>query len=196
MSAGSSNESIIDLRSFRSILFLFVALFLSFACVRKDEIALTAEPREDDPLMTAKSIDVLFSDSGKIQAHLTSPFLKKFSGEDPCTEFPDGFHVTIFDSIGRPSTSITGRYGKNREAARIMEARGNVVVRNLIKNKQMETEHLTWDQNRHLIFSAGKVKITEPSKILFGDGIQANESFSWYRIINPTGQMMVRKDSV
>jgi LPS export ABC transporter protein LptC len=180
----------------RTLLFLFVTLFLSGACVREDEIALIEEPREDDPLMTATSIDVLFSDSGKIQAHLTSPLLKKYTGEDPCTEFPDGFHAVIFDSIGRAATSITGNYGKNRDAARIMEARGNVVVRNLIKHKQMETEHLTWDQNRHLIFSQGKVKITEPSKILFGDGIQANESFSWYKIINPTGQMMVKKDSV
>jgi LPS export ABC transporter protein LptC len=184
------------LRISAPILFFLTALLLSAACVRKDEIALTEEPKEDDPLMTASTINVLFSDSGKIQAQLTSPLLKKYTGEEPCTEFPDGFLAILFDSIGRPATSITGNYGKNREAARIMEARGNVVVKNLIKHKQLETEHLTWDQNRHMIFSTGRVKITEPSKILFGDGIQANESFSWYRIINPTGQMMVRKDSV
>lgn len=164
--------------------------------MHNDEIMLAEEPNEDDPLMTAATIDVLFSDSGHIQAHLTSPLLKKYTGEDPFTEFPKGFHLIVFDSALRASTSITGNYGKNRDAARIMEARGKVVVRNLIKNKQLETEHLIWDQNKHLIFSDGKVKITEPAKILYGNGIQANESFTWYRIINPTGQMMIKKDSV
>ena len=161
-----------------------------------DEIALTDQSKMDAPLMTASTIDVLFSDSGKIQAHLTSPLLKKYVGDNEYTEFPDGFHLFIFDSALRPSTSITGNYGKNRDAARIMEARGNVVVRNLLKNKQLETECLIWDENKRLIYSEGKVKITEPAKILYGDGIQANESFTWYQITNPTGQMMVKQDSL
>jgi len=180
----------------RRLLWIIWAFVFLTGCIHNDEIVLTEEPSEDDPLMTATTIDVLFSDSGKIQAHLTSPLLKKYTGEDPCTEFPKGFHLIVFDSVLRPSTTITGNYGKNRDAARIMEARGNVVVRNLLKNKQLETERLIWDENKHLLYSDGKVKITEPAKILFGNGIQANESFTWYKIINPTGQMMVKKDSV
>jgi len=164
--------------------------------MHNDEIALIDEPKMDDPLMTADTIDVLFSDSGKIQAHLTSPLLKKYVGENAYTEFPNGFHLIVFDSALRPSTTITGNYGKNRDAARIMEARGNVIVKNLLKNKQLETECLIWDENKRLIYSEGKVKIIEPAKILYGNGIQANESFTWYKIINPTGQMMVKKDSV
>jgi len=171
--------------------------FLLFpGCSPKTETSSINAPQEDDPVMTANDIEVIFSDSGRLQAKLTSPLLKRYLGETPCTEFPNGFKVYIFDSIRRVSSTISGNYGKRREFAHTMEARGNVVVRNELKKKQLNTEHLIWEEYKNLIYSDTKVRITEPGKILFGDGIQANESFTWYRIINPAGQIMVKKDSI
>lgn len=146
--------------------------------------------------MSAQNIDVLFSDSGKIQARIISPLLNRFGGNDPYLEFPNGFKIWMYDSVQAVSTTITGNRGIRKEVARTMEAWGNVVVRNEKKNEQLNTEHLLWDENKHSISSDVKVKITTPDKILFGDSMESNESFTNYSISNVTGQMTVKKDSL
>ena len=146
--------------------------------------------------MMAKNIEVTFSDSGKIQAKLYSVLLNRYPGGDPYMEFPKGFKVCIYDSAMRVETTISGNYGKRKDYSRIMEARGNVVVRNELKKQQLNTEILTWDENKRKIYSKTNVKITTDNMLLFGDGLESNESFSDYTILNPHGQMVVKKDSI
>ena len=148
------------------------------------------------PSMSAKNIEVLFSDSGKIQAKLSSVLLNKFEGQNPYMEFPRGFDVVFYDSAGNVESTIAGNYGKQDEITRVMEAKGNVIVRNVAKDQQINTEELTWNENKMLIYSDVKVKITTANKVLFSDGLKANESFTWYEFVNPHGQMTVKKDSI
>ncbi len=146
--------------------------------------------------MTASNIEVIFSDSGHLQAKLVSPYLKRYSGEKSLIEFPKGFKVFIYDSIKQVSTTIAGNYGRQNESNHTMEASGNVILRNEKENKQLNTEHLVWDEQKRLIWSEVRVKITTPDKVLFGDGMESNESFTRYTIKNPSGQMTVKKDSL
>ena len=148
------------------------------------------------PAMSAKNIEVLFSNSGKIEAKLTGELLNKYEGQNPYLEFPKGFTVTMYDTTGKIESTITGNYGKQDETSRVMEAKGNVVVRNEVKNQQINTEELTWNETTMLIYSDVKVKITTANKVLFSDGLKANESFTWYEFVNPHGQMTVKKDSI
>jgi LPS export ABC transporter protein LptC len=148
------------------------------------------------PVMSAKNIEVIFSDSGKIQARVNSVLLNRYSTPEPIMEFPRGFKVTIFDSVLRTETTIVANYGKRKDYARIMEARGNVIVRNELKNQQLKTEHLTWEENRRMVYTSDPVKITTMDKVVFGKGLRSNESFSDYSILHPYGQLMVKKDSI
>jgi len=148
------------------------------------------------PAMSAKNIEVVFSDSGKIQAKVYSILLNRYSNPEPYMEFPLGFKVMIFDSVLRTSTTISANYGKRKEFAHIMEAKGNVIVRNEIKKQQLNTERLTWDENRRMIYTSERVKITTIDKVVFGKGLRSNESFSDYSILQPYGQLMVKKDSI
>ena len=146
--------------------------------------------------MMARNIEVTFSDSGKIQAKLYSVLLNRYPGGDPYMEFPKGFKVCIYDSVMRVETTISGNYGKRKDYTRIMEARGNVVVRNEMKKQQLNTELLIWDENKRKIYSRTSVKISTDKMLLYGDGLESNESFSDYTILNPHGQMVVKKDSI
>ena len=148
------------------------------------------------PSTSARNIEVVFSESGKIQAKLYSILLNRYEGQNPYLEFPKGFRIVIYDSIMRASSTITGNYGKRDEITHIMVAKGNVIVRNELENKQLNTERLTWDENRQLIYSDVNVKITTPDKILYGSGIKANEAFTWYQIPNVSATMTVKKDSI
>ncbi len=175
---------------------LLIPLLIFYACNKKTEVVETIDIQENEPAMSARNIEVLFSDSGRIEARLTSPLLNRYVGENPYLEFPKGFKIFLFDSIRRPSSTISGNRGMRREFARTMEAWGNVIVRNELKKEQLNTEHLIWDENKHMIWSDVRVKITTADKVLYGDGMYSNEAFTEYTIKNPTGQMTVKKDSI
>jgi LPS export ABC transporter protein LptC len=171
-------------------------IFLMAACGNDLKTVNAITLTTTGPSMSAKNIEVLFSDSGRIQAKLSSVLLNKYEGQNPYLEFPRGFNVRFYDSTGRIESTITGNYGKQDEITQVMEAKGNVIVRNEEKNQQINTEELTWNGSRGLIYSDVKVKITTSSKILYSDGLKANEAFTWYEFVNPHGQMTVKKDSI
>jgi LPS export ABC transporter protein LptC len=176
--------------------FLFPALFFLGSCSKAPQSNEAILVQENDPVMSAQNIDVLFSDSGRIQARLTSPLMNRYAGEASFLEFPNGFKIYMFDSVQQITSTITGNRGIRKENGRTMEAWGNVVVRNEIKNEQINTEHLLWDENRHRIWSDVKVKITRPDQILYGSSMESNESFTRYSIQDPIGEMAVKKDSI
>jgi LPS export ABC transporter protein LptC len=186
-------------RIFRFLLYTAVFIIpgiFSPGCGNHTEDTAQQEPSSSTPVMSAKNIDVIFSDSGKVQARLSSVLLNRYEGRTPYLEFPRGFKIEIYDSLKHVETTITADYVKRLENMRIMEASGNVVVRNEIKNQQLNTEQLTWDENKRSIYSKSPVKITTADKVLYGKGLESNESFTQYTILHPTGQMMVKKDSI
>ena len=175
--------------------FVFV-LFILIACNKAPETTAAVKPDEEGPVMSAHNIDLLFSDSGKIEARLTSPLMNRYAGETPYLEFPIGFRVVTFDSAQHVISTITARRGIRREYTHTMEAWEDVVVRNEQKNEQLNTEHLIWDEGKHKIWSDVKVKITKPDQVLNGNSMESNETFTVYSIQQPTGLMNVKKDSI
>lgn len=162
----------------------------------KDETVASIRLTGASPVMSAKNIEVVFSDSGQIQAKVTGILLNRYLTPESYMEFPRGFRISIFDSALRTETTISANYGKRRDIARLMEARGNVVVRNEVKKQQLNTEQLTWDENKRMIYTSEPVRITTLDKVVFGKGLRSNESFSDYTILHVYGQMMVKKDSI
>ena len=96
----------------------------------------------------------------------------------------------------RVTATITGKRGIRRDNQHVMEAWGDVVVRNELKNEQVNTEHLVWEENRNLLRSDTRVKITRPDQVLYGSSMESNASFTRYSIKDPTGEMAVPADSL
>jgi len=170
--------------------------FFLLSCSKAPQPNDALQVRKNDPVMSARNIEVLFSDSGKIQAKLTSTLMNRFGGENPYTEFPRGFRVWLYDSAQQVTTTITGNRGIRNDLSHLMEAWGNVVVRNEMKNEQLNTEHLVWDNSRHTIWSDVKVRITRPDQVLYGTKMESNEAFTRYSLEGVTGEMEVKNDSL
>lgn len=183
-------------RKWRLYLLLVLISGLAGSCDQKKEEVRPVLVRSDAPLMSARQIDVLFSDSGKISARLESPLLNRYGGESPYIELPQGFRIFIYDSLQHIATTITGRKGIRHEYSRVMEAWGNVIVRNEKKKEQIVSEHFTWDENRRRIWSDVKVTITRPDQVITGSSMEANDTFNWYTINDMSGEMMVSRDSL
>ncbi|MCX6280518.1 MAG: LPS export ABC transporter periplasmic protein LptC [Bacteroidetes bacterium] len=175
---------------------LQVILFLFASCTKEQEVVAPKLHSEYDPAMSAVNVEILFSDSGRVQARLTAPLLNEYVGKNPRMDFPRGFKIIMYDSIMRVKSTVTALYGIRFDYKGYMEGRGNVIVRNELKNEQLNTEHLVWDERNHRIYNDDPIKIMTPGKVLYGNDLESDETFTRYNFKNPTGQMMVKKDSV
>lgn len=173
-----------------SIVAIMTATML-FSC-KSDPQSISKLSKVDTlPSMTVKNIRVKQSERGMITLELTAPLLRAYEGKDPYTEFPNGVHITFFDSLMRPKSELKAGYGISYDSRRVMEARNDVVIRNFNKREQLNTEHLTWDENKRKVFSNEFVKITQADKIIFGKGMESDEVFDNWMIRNVTGTVYV-----
>jgi LPS export ABC transporter protein LptC len=142
-------------------------------------------------------IRVTESKNGLIQYSLTSPKLDHYLGKEPYLEFPQGFHIVFFDSSGAINSEITANYGINYEKKEIMEAHSDVVVINREKDEKLNTEQLTWDQKKHLIYTDKFVKITTKDKVIYGEnGLESDEKFENWTLRKVRGDIMLDKDEI
>lgn len=146
------------------------------------------------PAEMTRNIQVIYSDSGRIQAMLESPLMKRYEQKDPYYEFPEGFRMIFYDSAMNPETEITAKYGIRNDKTKIMEAQNNVVVKSIIKSEQLDTEQLTWDEVKRQIYSDVFVKITRPDRVIYGDGLTSDQDFNNYTIKNLKGEFQVNPD--
>jgi LPS export ABC transporter protein LptC len=144
---------------------------------------------------TIQDINVAQSENGKLSLVLTGPLMERYEGDDPYIEFPEGVHVIFYDTLRRIKSELSANYGISFEKRNIMEARGNVVVINHLKNEQLDTEHLIWDRNKKIIYSEVFVKVTTPDKIIFGEnGLTSDEQFESWKLKKVRGDIRVSKE--
>ena len=105
---------------------------------------------------------------------------------------PEGILVYFYDSLEQISSSLTADRAVFNQKTHIFDARGNVVVKNLEKNQQLNTEHLIWNQEQGKILSDEFVKITTDEQIIMGEGLEADESFETYQINKITGTITLQ----
>jgi len=179
----------------KSIIAMGIVMML-FSC--ENSMTSVQEFAENDtlPLLTAQNIEFERSDSGYLQIVLKSPLLYKFEGKDPYTEFPEGFEVTFYNDSGKQVSFLKANYGISYEKRDIIRARNDVVVINFEKNEKLQTENLVWDRKKKIIYSNTFVKITSPDKVIFGDSMWANESFSKREIIKFKADIEIEEDSL
>ena len=74
-----------------------------------------------------------------------------------------------------------------------MIAKRNVEVVN-IDGDTLKTEELIWDQKKKKIYSNTFVEIRTKSEIIYGEGLEADETFSNYTIKKITGTIQIDED--
>lgn len=137
---------------------------------------------------TAKDIEMIYSDSGKIVIKLISPLLKRYINDEPYLEFPEGLHLFFYDSIMQVQSELTANYGINWEDKKLMEVKDDVVITNHAKKEVLNTEHVIWDQRIKKIYSDVFVKRTSPEGVLYGEGFDADESLKAWKLRNVSGE--------
>jgi LPS export ABC transporter protein LptC len=65
--------------------------------------------------------------------------------------------------------------------------RGNVIVKSLDKGQTLNTEELNWKPETKTVYTEKFVTITTAEEILKGEGLDAAQDLSRYKIRKPTG---------
>ncbi len=156
---------------------LVVSLFScesNFREVQKSNIS------EFTPSGQADSINLKYTDSGRIKAVLKSPKMLDFATVSfPFTEFPAGINVTLFDENSK-KTFVTSKYAVTYKNTDIIDLQGSVKITNET-GQLLETEQLYFDQKNEWFYTEKRYKFTDPKGISFGEGIDFSKDF---KIIN------------
>ncbi|MEI6764193.1 MAG: LPS export ABC transporter periplasmic protein LptC [Bacteroidota bacterium] len=151
--------------------------------------------RDTAPMETGTNMEVIYSDSAQIKALMKAPLYKRYEGENPYFEMPRGLTVFFYDSLMQVKTKLTARYAIKYDKKNVMEVRNDVVVVNQ-KGERLNTEHLVWDEKTRRIYSDVFVKITESDKVVYGEGLDAPESFERWTIKKPKGSFYIKTDDM
>lgn len=165
-------------------------ILLSLSCRNKIEDVQALNYRDTFPLESARDVEMIYSDSAEIKALMRSPLANRYGGEDPYLIMPEGIVVYFYDSAMQVKTKMSAGYAIKHEKSALMEARHDVVVINSLGEK-LNTEHLVWDQSRRIIFSDVFVKITRKDEVVYGQGLEADESFDKWVIKKPKGTFYI-----
>lgn len=170
-------------------------LFAIFCGCENDESKVDRITRKINlPVESAGNIVVLYSDSAILKVRLTAPAMNRYYSPKPYFEMPKGVNIKFFDDSMHVISTLTANYAISRESEDIMEARNNVVVVNQ-KGEKLNTEHLIWDKKTRKIYSNVFSKITTKDEIIYGNGFEANEDFSKYKINQVKGIISANNDN-
>lgn len=173
--------------------FLFLSFLLFTSCRNKlsDVNAITFV--DTFPVETGRNVEIIYSDSAYIQAVVKSPYYKRYEGENPYIEMPEGISVVFYDTAMNARTRLRSKYAIKYDRKKVMEAKNDVVVINEI-GERLNTEHLIWDEEQRKIYTDVFVKITKADEVVYGEGMEADDSFRKWVIKKPRGTFYINTE--
>jgi LPS export ABC transporter protein LptC len=185
----------IHIKYIRLIAFSLLIVFIA-ACKN--------DPKEIDALVGKRSIQedkadevtIIYSEHGKSRIRMfATEFIRNEIAKPQYVDMRKGLKVEFFDDSMNVESTLTAMY------ARWYEGKGNVLIRDSVvvvnkKGETLRTEELIWNQNVRKFYTEKFVRINTPDQVMYGDGLEANEDFTWYRIKNPKGTVRVNKEEM
>lgn len=105
--------------------------------------------------------------------------------------YSKGVHIEFYNEKQVKNTTLRANSGVYHKEKDIYTVTGNVVILDSVKMQKMSTEVLHWTPKTQKIFTDKFVIIQTQSDTLKGQGLEANQDFSKWRILKPTGTIPV-----
>jgi LPS export ABC transporter protein LptC len=176
---------------------IILILFLGqISCENNIEVVKNLGELKDAPMVSAQEVEILYSDSAKIKLRITAPEINRFTQPNKqYTEFPKGIKVEQFDTNLQVIAVIEAKYAIYYENKNLWEARNNVIARNLIKNEELNSEELFWDQAKGIIYSHKFARISNDDGVFYGEGgFEAKEDLSQWHMVGIKGKVNVKEN--
>lgn len=168
-----------------------------FACENKIEDVELFSNKGIIAMETGDDVEILFSENGIIRVKMLVKRMERYGGDRPYIDMKNGVQLFFFDSAGSTSSTLQSDKAINYINEDRLEASGNVVVTNN-ENQKIQTEFLVWEADEKdaekKIWSDKFVTITTKNEILMGDGFEARQDFSKYKIKKLKGTVTIKEE--
>lgn len=172
----------------------FLGIFFCLGCRNEiSEIKALTDP-QNLPVQTNLEAEYYYTVRGKLRNKLLAGQLDQYGGEKTYLEASKGIELFIYDTLQKESAHLTAANGRFLEKESKLIAWGNVVLVNA-QGSKLETEELIFLQDSATIFTDKFVTITTPSGVIHGRGLESNDSFTKYRIIETTGDLYMNNST-
>lgn len=176
--------------SFLSYLLFFGSVFF-LACNTNDNDINKIAPYTG-PMMETDNIETLYTDSARIKVRLTAP--KQQTMENGDQHFPKGVYIEFYNEKEIKSSTLKANSGIYNKEKDLYTVTGNVIIIDSLKSQKMNTEELNWIPAKQKINTDKFVTIQTKEEVLKGQGLEAKEDLSSYRILKPTGTFPITQE--
>lgn len=157
---------------------LFCLLGLA-ACDRTDtQQILTYE----GPLREVENVEYVYSEKERVTVKLVADQVLEYQSGD--REFPKGVFIEFYDEGGNVSSTLKANHAYYFKNDNQWRGQGNVEVKNLAKQEQLNTEELFWNPKTRKIFTEKFVTIRQQNDVIYGEGLDASQDLTTYKIKN------------
>jgi len=137
------------------------------------------------PIVEGTNLIIYRSDSAVVTLKMETPRYYSYGNGDE--EYPDGFFLEFYDKEGNPTSFLRADYCFYTKKEDLYKATGNVVVQDAETNDRLDTEELFWNQKKEEVFTEKFVRIEKDGELHVGDGLEAKQDFSYWKILNSKG---------
>jgi len=176
------------------IISIALAVAMLMSCKNDIEVISSLTNIDNLPSQTIVNLETIYTDSARIQLIVKSKLVETYNQEeDSYLEFPKGLEVFFYDKNETVESQLSAKYAIYHKADQLWEAKDSVVVINA-NGEILNTEQLFWDENEKLIYTSKFVSITTTNEIIYGEGMEANENFTDWKIMKPRGTFYLEHD--
>ena len=161
-----------------------IAVFALFASCR-DDVDKSQLEFYEGPIRISHDIELLHSDSAIVVTKLT--VAKQLEYQNGNIDFPEGIVIHFYEKDGQLGSTIRADRGFYDRREHLYRGEGDVRVHNLTKDQKLASEELFWDPTKKIIYTTKFVTVEEPSRLIQGTGMEADEGFNEYRFEKVSG---------
>ena len=174
----------------RSVIIL-VFMFFLFGCEENPEKLDSMV--YNGPTIELDNVTTLYSDSAVVKVKLETPRQLEFDNND--REFPQGLHLELYDPDGSVVMTLTADYCYYYHESDTWRALRNVVIKSLKTGEKINTEELFWEPKKQSIHTTKFVRVETEDEILMGEGLEAKDDGSWWKILKARGTIDLNEDT-
>jgi LPS export ABC transporter protein LptC len=169
---------------------LIVTIAFLFSCKQRDDVVSLEE--YEGPAVEAFDIITLYSDSARVKLKLVANRQLEFTNGD--REFPEGLYLEFYENDGSITSTMRADYCYYTKEDDLYKATGDVVIKGVKKKELLNTEELFWNQKEEMVFTEKFVRIEKDGEIHMGDGLEAKQDFSEYRMLKSRGTILLEDE--
>jgi len=180
------------LKNLKNIITYIVTVFavtMFFSCESNFKEVQKLNEKKFLPTGQADTINLVYTDSGKVKAILISPKMIDYGSlQNPYTEFPKGIKVTIYDDKSNKNY-VVADYAVSYKRTNLIDLQGNVKI-TTFDNKILETSQLYYDQKNEWFFTEKQFKYSDgQGGFLQGPGVDFSKDFTIFNMQKSNGEV-------